>query len=187
MKIPKKRWVDIVWVALFLIIMFTSLGKTIKVFINSVIALSPNVIEQPEAKVIDNMYWSLESLATGEVINLENYKGKVIFINTWATWCPPCLAEMPDINTLYADYKDKVVFLMVTSDHKSAVNQLMHKENYDFINYTMRSSVPNVLSSRSIPYTSVIDKKGRIRVEKTGAAKWNSTDFRLALDSMLNE
>lgn len=187
MKISKKRWGDIIWIVLLLVIMFTPLGKTIKVYINALIARSPSVIELKEAKALNAMNWTLESLDSGELVNLKSYKGQVIFINTWATWCPPCIAEMPDINNLYADYKDKVVFLMVTSDKKSVVDQFMQKENYDFINYTERSSVPKALHSKSIPYTAVIDKKGYIRVEKTGAAKWNSDSFRKALDSMLQD
>lgn len=187
MKISKKRWSDLLWVLALVILLFTPLGKTLKVYINRLIAFSPSVLEQKESVLVKNVSWQLQSLESGKFINLNTLKGKVIFINQWATWCPPCLAEMPEINDLYRDYKDKVTFLMISSDDKESIKDLMIKENYHFINYKSQSHTPKALQSNALPQTFVIDKSGYIRVDKIGAAKWNSDDFRAELDQMINE
>lgn len=57
--------------------------------------------------------WQLETI-DGQKVNLNDFRGKTIFLNLWATWCPPCLAEMPSIQKLYDQYKDNVAFVMVT-------------------------------------------------------------------------
>lgn len=187
MKITKKRWIDLLWIIALIILFFTPLGKTIKVQINRLIAFSPSVIQKEDAMQVNNDYWIVKSLETGEKINFSDLKGQVIFINHWATWCPPCLAEMPDIDALYKTYKDKVVFLITTSDHKTKVNTFMETEGYTFKNYTSLTSVPANLGSNALPHTLVIDKQGYIRVDKIGAAKWNAEGFRETLDKMLNE
>ena len=187
MKISKKRWGDIAWIVAFLIILFTPLGKEIKIQINRLMAFSPSVTEQDESVHLTTFQWTLQSLETREVVNLNDFKGQVIFMNTWATWCPPCIAEMPEIEQLYADYKDKVKFLMLTTDKQKGIDSFMNKQGYTFKNYRPVSETPKAIESSSIPYTVVIDKQGYIRVDKVGAAKWNHTDFREALDRMLEE
>src|SRR5690606_1944821 len=82
----------------------------------------------------------------GEVINLSAQRGKVVFINFWATWCPPCIAEMPSINTLYSEFRnnDKVMFLMVDVDNNRAKSQkFMDKRKYELPIYTPASSIPS--------------------------------------------
>src|SRR5690606_9816177 len=75
----------------------------------------------------------------GEVIELADQKGKVVFINFWATWCPPCIAEMPSIQSLYNEFKgnEKVMFLMVDVDNKPEKSQkFMDKRKFDMPVYT---------------------------------------------------
>lgn len=187
MKIPKKRWGDIAWIVLLIIILFTPLGKAIKIEVNKLIAFSPSVIEQKDAIQLEVFNWQLQELKTGELINLNDLKNQVVFINTWATWCPPCLAEMPEINDLYTDYKDKITFLIVSTDEEKALREYMNQNGYVFKNYHPLSNVPQDLNSTSIPHTIVIDKSGYIRVDKVGSAKWNHKDFRKALDKMILE
>lgn len=187
MKISKKRWGDLAWIAAFLIILFTPLGKEIKIHINRLMAFSPSVTEQEESVHLKTFQWTLQSLETGELVNLNDYKGQVIFMNTWATWCPPCIAEMPEIQQLYTDYKDKIVFLMLTTDKQKDINAFMNKQGYTFKNYRPVSATPKAIQSSSIPYTVVIDKQGFIRVDKVGTAKWNHKDFRAELDKMIME
>src|SRR5690625_2274692 len=52
----------------------------------------------------------------GKIVNLSEFEGKHIFMNFWATWCPPCIAEMPSINELYNEMNDEVVFVMISTD-----------------------------------------------------------------------
>lgn len=187
MKISKKQIGDLIWVAALVILFTTPLGTTVKIYLNRLISMSPSVEEKQETILVKNLWWNLQNLEDGKRVNLKDFKGKVVFINQWATWCPPCLAEMPDIEDLYKDYKDKVVFLMVCTDDKNKVESLMSKEGYTFKNYRPLSDTPSELVESSIPHTVVLDKEGYIRVDKVGAANWNSDSFRRALDDMLME
>src|SRR5690606_41335943 len=68
-----------------------------------------------------------------EVIELSDQKGKVVFVNFWATWCPPCIAEMPTINKLYSNFIDNenVMFMMVDVDNDQIKSQkFMYKNKY---------------------------------------------------------
>lgn len=172
---------------LFVIAMFLLLHKPSRAWFLRQIAFSPSVEKVADSKQITNYNWQLQGLNVKN-INLSAYKGKVIFINFWATWCPPCIAEMPAIQKLYNDYKDKVVFVFVTSDGWQLVDEFYKENNYNLPTYTSvgeyLQELPNV---NSIPRTFVLDKNGFIRVDKTGTAKWNSDSFREKIDVLLTE
>lgn len=118
--------------------------------------------------------------AKGTELNLAQLNGKVVFINFWATWCPPCLAEMPSINNLHQKFSaDKdVVFIMVDADGDFPKSQTyMDKRKYKMPVYTMASSIPENLFKGSLPTTIVFDKKGRISFHEEGAANYGSQKF----------
>ena len=118
--------------------------------------------------------------AKGTELNLAQLNGKVVFINFWATWCPPCLAEMPSINNLHQKFSaDKdVVFIMVDADGDFPKSQTyMDKRKYKMPVYTMASSIPENLFKVSLPTTIVFDKKGRISFHEEGAANYGSQKF----------
>ena len=117
----------------------------------------------------------------GETLDFENLKGKVVFINFWATWCAPCVAEMPSINSLYKIYKDnpEVVFVMINVENKEEkVRKFIKKKNYSFPIYLPNASqIPGVYESKGIPTTFVIDKEGYIAYKKVGMANYDADSF----------
>ncbi|ELR72416.1 thiol-disulfide oxidoreductase [Fulvivirga imtechensis AK7] len=115
----------------------------------------------------------------GKTINLEDYKGKVIFMNLWATWCPPCVAEMPGIQELYEEVKsDDIVFIMLSMDDSEVKpKKFIEKKGYTFPVYMAASRVPDIYRSPSIPTTFVISADGRIVSKKVGMAKYNTKSF----------
>ena len=117
----------------------------------------------------------------GETLDFENLVGKVVFINFWATWCAPCIAEMPSINSLYKAYKDnpEVVFVMINVENKEdKVRKFIKKKNYSFPIYLPNASqIPRVYESKGIPTTFVIDKEGYIAYKKVGMAKYDANSF----------
>jgi len=118
--------------------------------------------------------------AKGKIINLEALRGKVIFLNFWATWCPPCLAEMPSVNRLYEQFKNDsdVVFLMIDADSDFAKAQAyMDRKKYKLPVYTFASQLPKELFKGSLPTTIVFDKKGRISFNEEGAANYSNSKF----------
>ncbi|MBE9661987.1 TlpA family protein disulfide reductase [Mucilaginibacter myungsuensis] len=112
----------------------------------------------------------------GKTVRLSELKGKVVFINFWATWCPPCVAEMPSINDLYEKLKTNktVVFLIVDADANFKKSQpFMAKKKFTMPLYQLAGGVPTDLVNNSIPTTTILDKNGRIAFHQEGAANYS--------------
>jgi len=123
----------------------------------------------------------------GKIVDLGNLKGKVIFLNFWATWCPPCLAEMQGINKLYERFKDDedVVFILADADGNLAKSQkFMDKKHYQLPVYAVDSNIPDVLFKGSLPTTVVFDKMGRISYNESGAANYGDANFIKFIDRL---
>lgn len=126
----------------------------------------------------------------GSTFSLSSLKGKVVFINFWTTWCPPCRAELPAINKLYKKFKDNnnIVFLMVDVDGKYASSaRFMRKHHYDLPVYTAEGEIPSVYLDGAIPTTIIIDKKGAMAVKHTGAANYDTPQVEKALTQLIND
>lgn len=126
-----------------------------------------------------------------ESIDFGSLKGKVIFLNFWASWCAPCIAEMPGIQNLFEEYEDNknIVFVMVSldSDPQKAINFISKKE-FTFPTYKpdMSTGIPSVYNSPSIPTTFVISKKGKIDTKRIGMANYDSKKFRNYLNRLID-
>ncbi|WP_256010086.1 TlpA family protein disulfide reductase [Desertivirga xinjiangensis] len=115
--------------------------------------------------------------SNGKEVSIASLKGKVLLVNFWATWCPPCRAEMPSIESLYQKFKgnDQVAFLMVDVDGNSkTAKKSMDKKKYSLPVFTPASSIPESLMSGSIPTTLIINKKGELVYRHEGAADFSS-------------
>ncbi|KAB1067318.1 TlpA family protein disulfide reductase [Tamlana haliotis] len=161
--------------------------KPIQIWLNKGLALfSPSTIDENEQQVLTDYHWVLKS-TSGGLVNLENYKGQVILVNFWATWCPPCIAEMPSMQALYKDYKDKVTFVFVSNESPADVQKFLNEKGYTFESYRPTTASPEVFDVTSIPRTFLIDKSGHVIIDKTGAANWSSKEVRKTLDEILGE
>ena len=102
----------------------------------------------------------------GVTHSLENYKGKVIFLNFWATWCPPCKKEMPDIENIYKEYgenKKDVVILGVNSEKENEVKKFLKDKGYTFPTVIDENSeVMRKYFIQAFPTSFVIDKEGNV-------------------------
>lgn len=123
----------------------------------------------------------------GERGSLKDFEGKTIFLNFWATWCPPCIAEMPNIQALYEDLSDDedIVFVMLSldEDHDKA-RAFMERKEFTMPVYFLIGRQPGVYNSTVVPTTYVISRSGDIVVEKRGMAKYNTTSFKEFLLSL---
>ena len=150
------------------------------------LAFSPSIESVENRAVLKDYNWLLKGLNTSD-FDFNTAQNNVVIVNFWATWCPPCIAEMPSLQALYNDYKDKVFFVFVTSEGTDKVKPFLEKNKYELPIYNMQTNVPELLSSRSIPATYLINKKGGIIISKIGAANWNSSKVRAELDKLLTE
>jgi thiol-disulfide isomerase/thioredoxin len=186
-KTPKKSTLQNIAFILFIaLLLFSPLGTFVKIQVNRLIAFSPKTIAVTDQKMISTYQWQLVD-ASGKSVTLEEYKGKIIFINFWATWCPPCIAEMPSMQKLYGDYQDKIVFLFVTTDSFERANTFLVKENLTLPVYQSITNPPLEMESSTIPATYLIDKQGNVIVAKIGTANWNSDSFREKLDHYITK
>jgi len=188
MKITKEQISNLIWIVAIILILFTPVGFYPRVWVNKIVAtvISPSTVDEDEQTTLKNYNWNLVDLE-GKQTNLQSKKGEVVLINVWATWCPPCVAELPGFIELYSDYKDKVTFAFVANDEKEKVRAFLKKKGYELPVYFQASAMPQELESRSIPVTYILDKKGNIVVDKTGAANWNSDKTRSLLDELISQ
>lgn len=126
----------------------------------------------------------------GKTVSLHSLKGKVVFINLWATWCPPCIHEMPSINELRKTFKDNkdLVFLMVDVDGNiKKSKEWMKKKKFDLPVHVPDSEIPRELFAGSIPTTIIVDKQNNIIGRQVGGADYSSKEVINLLTKLLNE
>lgn len=156
----------------------TVIGKVQQVFLSSGViqpAIPDNLEDLPGVSR-DFYFVDRESRMT----SLHDFEGSVIFMNIWATWCPPCIAEMPSIASLYEEFRDNpdVKFLLVSMDENfdDAV-AFMDNREYDLPIYHFRNKAAGIFESSVIPTTYVITPDGRLAIEKKGMAKYDGRRF----------
>ena len=117
--------------------------------------------------------WSVRTL-DGTEISLSDFRGKPIYLNFWATWCTPCIAEMPSIQNLYDVLKnEKVVFLVVSDETAETVRTFMEERQFTLPAFLAMGDLPEVLRPRGLPTTFIIDPGGNVVFKHTGAVRWD--------------
>ncbi len=187
MMVPNKKWIlNGVFILAALVLLFTPVGFKVKVFASKLLSSSAAMVKEGMKVPLDSYQWKLTDLENRS-FNLEDQRGRIVLVNFWATWCPPCVAEMPSMQDLYNDYGDKVTFMFVTSDDRQKVLNFLKRKNLDLPVYYPASETPKTLKSKLLPTTYIIDKEGKIVVAETGAADWNSSETRELIDGLLSQ
>lgn len=150
--------------------------------------IKPDIPENTEGFEAANLdfYFADE---TGNVQSLADFKGDVIFMNVWATWCPPCIAEMPSIHALHNHFKDdkNVSFILVSMDDDfEKAKEFMEKRGYKLPIYHYRSKAPGTYQSTLIPTTYIISPNSEIVLQKKGFAKYDTEEFKSFLTKLSN-
>ncbi len=150
--------------------------------------MPPATLESNEQFTISDQskVWQIKN-ENGDPVSFEYLNSKPVFLNFWATWCPPCIAELPGIAELYEEYGDKVNFVLVSEESRSKVRAFAKKHNYNQLPFYQNSYVPNDFASNSIPTTFIIDKEGVVVVSEEGVAKWNSGKIKNVLDGLIKK
>ncbi|MDC6367708.1 MULTISPECIES: TlpA family protein disulfide reductase [Flavobacteriaceae] len=185
-KLSKEQWSNVLWILAIVLIVFTPIGFHLKVVLNKLIATSVDVVKEENQMTLENYDWNLVDLE-GNRFNFSQNKEQVVLLNFWATWCPPCIAEMPSMVALYTDYKDKIVFIFVANDEKDKVLSYLEKKGYELPVYFETTQIPRKFQYNSIPVTYILSKSGKIVVHEKGAVNWNSKTTRKLLDGLLLE
>jgi thiol-disulfide isomerase/thioredoxin len=127
----------------------------------------------------------------GNVVDANTFKGKVIFLNLWATWCGPCRVEMPSIQELYNSVDhDNVAFIMLSLDkpgQQQKVIKYLEDKKFNFPVYMLSGGITDQLNVPSIPTTFVISKDGLIKSKKVGAANYNTARFKKMIEGLTED
>ncbi|MGQ1785196.1 MULTISPECIES: TlpA family protein disulfide reductase [unclassified Saccharicrinis] len=178
--------IDFLFLFLFIAMINPPTRKTISSFVIRYTMSSPKESSN-KTQLTDKDYdWRYRDLQ-GQTKHFADLKGKVVFLNLWATWCPPCVAELGSIDALYKEYKDKVEFVLVSNEDGSKIKSFLEKKGYTISSNTYMDEIPKLLYSNSIPATYVISKNGELVVRKKGAAKWDSDKSKALLDKLITE
>lgn len=175
-----KRIFNFLFIALIAALIFVPSAKAFLIQGLMQIGLFKPAIEQPKQQALQDLSTIKFKDAKGNTLSLADLNGKVVFLNFWATWCPPCLAEMPSVNKLHEKFKNdsEVVFLLVDADSDFAKAQAyMDRKGYQLPVYNVVSNIPEILFAGSLPTTVVLDKKGRLSFKEVGAANYASDKF----------
>ena len=121
--------------------------------------------------------WTI-STVEGEEVNLAKYAdGHVLFLNFWATWCPPCRAEMPSIEKLYQKLRERVSFACIASDDADVLGRFLESDEYSFPVFRLQQDPPADFDTDGIPVTFVLSPTGEILLKHDGAADWADEEF----------
>lgn len=124
----------------------------------------------------------------GMSVTLSSHKGKVVFLNFWATWCPPCRAEMPSLEKLYNNMKGRnfVMLLISTGEKNQTVKNFIDKNKYSFpVFLDSDNRVSNQYGVAGIPTTMLINKEGVIVLRETGSRDWSTPDIVSLIERLL--
>lgn len=178
---------NIIFVLFVIAMVFPASRKVVSSTLIKITMFDRGSISQPEnPEKLSNIDKSFLVYNDSETIPFQNFDNEVIVINYWATWCPPCIAEMPNFQNVYNDYKDNVVFLFLTTDSDAQTDKFLNKHEYNLPVYNY-DKLPSPLNHNSIPTSFVLNRKGEIVFSHTGAYKWDSDSFREFLDELIAE
>ena len=116
---------------------------------------------------------------SGKIINLANLKGKKVFVNLWATWCPPCRAEMPSIQKLASAVdSNKAVFVMLSLDEDfEKAKEYAEQTSLSLPIYAPAGPLPQLFQTPGIPVTYIFDEKGELIFRRDRADNYDQPRF----------
>lgn len=187
----KKKWYSIIFDAAFVIIIalliIPSTRTEVSSFFIRLTSLPPSALDSDEQFSINRQAqsWQIYDMQ-GNQVSFASINEKPVFLNFWATWCPPCIAELPGIAELYEKYKNDVNFVLVSDESRAKVRAFAKKNNFDQLPFYQNTTMPSDFSSQSIPTTFIINKEGVVVVTKKGVARWNSGSVEEVIEQLIS-
>lgn len=131
--------------------------------------------------------WTLRTLE-GEVVSLERYRGWPVFLNVWATWCAPCVAELASIEALASRPEVAgVAFLLVSPEKPEVVDRFRRRLGLSLPVLVEETRMPRAWGLRALPTTWIVDAEGRVLLRHRGAADWDRPEVAALLEALARE
>lgn len=142
----------------------------------------PKACSPPASVNFPAPYLALPDLE-GNLIHLEDYKGQVVVLNTWATWCPPCRAEMPELEAFHQTYQDQGLRLIGINIGERLEQVQAFVQSYQ-LSFQMwldpDESSLRAFNTISLPSTFVIDRSGQVRFIWSGMTCFDQLEMNVA-------
>lgn len=126
----------------------------------------------------------------GGTVSLKDYRGRLIFLNFWATWCPPCRAEMPSMQRLWEEFKEEdfVILAIDIQEESKLVSSFMNERGLSFpVLLDEKGKVARSYGIRGIPTTFFLNPEGEIIGKAVGERDWDSEESFQLIDELLLE
>jgi len=124
----------------------------------------------------------------GKNLSLSALKGKVVFLNFWATWCPPCRAEMPSMEALYNRYREKGLEILAVNcgEERAQILAFLRNNKFTFpVALDRDGKTSSIYGIQAIPTSYIIDREGMIILRLVGSINWDSPKIHAALEQLL--
>ena len=147
---------------------------------DTVVSNQPVTTTQPTSPAVVSALPSLQMANTDNLsFDLSQFKGKKVFVNLWATWCPPCRAEIPSIESLASKTdRSKVEFVMLSLDDDFVKAKIYAANNKMKLPvYYPTGNLPQLFNVEGIPTTFIFNEKGEIIYEHTGGLDYDTKEF----------
>jgi thiol-disulfide isomerase/thioredoxin len=181
-------------IVFILVLRYTNLLSAVTDFAGNTMLKTGLMDYKPEVLKKENFDYnfSIKDMK-GNKIDFNQYKGKVIFLNLWATWCGPCRYEMPSIQSLYSSIgtNDSIVFIMLSMDRdadRGKVAKYIEDKQFSLPVFMPSGNLSMKLQEvNSIPTTFIISADGKIASKKVGAVNYDTDKFRKYLNELAAE
>src|SRR5690625_250550 len=178
-----------IYALLIFIVLFPKTRMLLQQGLMKIGLFKPN-LEQPKTDANSNIVASFIKHGEENPVRTDELKGKVVFINCWATWCPPCRAEMPSIQKLYdkMDGNDNIEFIMVEieGERKKSL-KFMEDEKLDLPIYYPYERIPGQWLGGAVPTTIILDKEGNVAARHEGMADYSRKEVVNFITDLTNQ
>ncbi|PZU83112.1 MAG: TlpA family protein disulfide reductase [Chryseobacterium sp.] len=177
---------NIIYVIIIAAVSAFALIKPLRDFVSEQIAMSPTVAKINDETTLSDevLNIDLKGINTSST-NLKNLRGKVLFLNFWGTWCPPCRTEWPTIEKLYQLKKDKMEFALIAmQDQEEDVKKFLKENNYTAPVYIAESPLDPKVLPVAFPTTYLIGKDGRILKKEDSSMDWSKDSVLEFIDNV---
>lgn len=131
--------------------------------------------------------WQAQTLEGERFILEKKFDDQILFLNFWASWCGPCVAEMPSMERLYQKFQGRIKFACLSQEDPADIKAFQKEKGYTIPLYHYTDTPPEEFNTRGIPASFIISARGTIKLKHLGGADWAHEDVVAFLETLLAE